>query len=69
MLDQNEGHAAAGRERVEQAPEGIEAAGRGAEPDDRKVVAAEWRAAPRRRTPLQRVSRSGLSRTLSCHVG
>jgi hypothetical protein len=38
MLDQNEGHAAAGREHVEQAPEGIEAAGRCAEPDDREAL-------------------------------
>ena len=37
MLDQNEGHAGVGRERVEEPPEGIEAAGRGAEPDDREI--------------------------------
>ena len=38
MLDQNEGHAGVGRQRVEQLAERIEAAGRGAEPDDRKAV-------------------------------
>ena len=38
MLDQNEGHAGAGRERVEQPADSIKAAGRGAEPDDREAV-------------------------------
>ena len=41
MLDQNEGHAGAGRERNKQPPEGVEAAGRGAEPDDREAVRPE----------------------------
>jgi hypothetical protein len=38
MLDQNERHGGARRERGEQPPEGIEATGRGAEPDDREAV-------------------------------
>ncbi len=38
MLDQNEGHTGAGRERGEQPAEGIKAARRGAEPDDREAV-------------------------------
>ena len=68
MLDQNERHASARGEHGEQPPEGIEATRRGAEPDDRKAVAPEWRAAPRRRMPAPRcASRSDLSRTLSCH--
>jgi hypothetical protein len=68
MLDQKERHAGAGGEHGEQPPEGIEATRRGAEPDDRKAVAPEWRAAPRRRMPAPRcASRSDLSRTLSCH--
>src|SRR5271166_1156282 len=69
MLDQNEGHAGAGRERGEQPPGGIEAAGRGAKPDDREAVMPGWRATPWRRTPARRrASRSGPSLTLSsCH--
>src|ERR1700730_118300 len=68
MLDQNEGHAGAGGERAEQAAEGIEAAGGGAEPDHREVVMPECRTAPGRRTPARpRASRFGLMRTLSCH--
>ena len=38
MLDQDKGHAGVGRERVEQLADGVEPPGRGAEPDDRKVV-------------------------------
>ena len=41
VLDQNEGHAGAGRERSKQPPESVEAAGRGAEPDDREAVRPE----------------------------
>jgi len=41
VLDQNEGHAGAGRERSKQPPESLEAAGRGAEPDDREAVRPE----------------------------
>jgi hypothetical protein len=65
VLDQNEGHAGADRERSEQPPEGIEATRRGAEPDDREAV-MPGRATPRRRTPARRrASRSGPSRTPS----
>ena len=68
MLDQNEGHAGAGRERGEQPPEGIEAARRGAEPNDREAVSCGWREALSRRMPARRrASRCGLSRTLSLH--
>jgi hypothetical protein len=68
VLDQNERHAGAGREGGEQPPGRIEAASRGAEPDDREAVMAKRRSARRRRArarPPQ--SRSGLSRTLSFH--
>ena len=41
VLDQNERHAGAGREGSEQPPGRVEAAGRGAEPDDREAVMAE----------------------------
>jgi hypothetical protein len=41
VLDQNEGHAGAGRERGEQPAEGVEATGRGAEPDDREALRPE----------------------------
>jgi hypothetical protein len=69
MLDQNERHASAGRERGEQPPGSIKAAGRGAEPDDREAVSLERRAKPRRRTPGRpRASRSGLSRSLFYHM-
>ena len=37
MLDQDEGHAVAGRQRVHQLPAGIEAARRGADADDREI--------------------------------
>src|SRR5205807_6223432 len=67
--DQNEGHAGAGREHGEQPPKGIETAGRGAEPDDREALILQRRATPRRRTPARPPrSRSGLSRTLFCHM-
>src|SRR5689334_15905892 len=68
MLDQNERHAGAAREGSEQPPGGIEAASRGAEPDDREVGMAEWRATPRRTPARPRRSRCGLSRTLCCHM-
>ena len=38
MLDQNEGHAGAAREHGEQPAEGIKAASRSAEPDDREII-------------------------------
>jgi len=38
MLDQNEGHAGVGRERREQPAGSIEAARRGAEPDETEAV-------------------------------
>jgi hypothetical protein len=37
MLDQDEGHAAVGRQRVEEILEGLETAGRGADPDHREI--------------------------------
>jgi hypothetical protein len=43
MLDQNEGHAGGGRECGEQPSGGIEAAGGGAETDDRTAVMPGWR--------------------------
>ncbi len=48
MLDQDEGHAVAGRQRVHQLPAGIEAARRGAYSDDREVpeIREESRAPP-----------------------
>src|SRR5208282_4079563 len=65
MLDQNEGHAGAGRERSKQPPEGVEAAGRGTEPDDPEAVMPERRATPKRRTPARRrASRCSFPRTL-----
>jgi hypothetical protein len=48
MLDQNEGHAGAGREDREQPAEGIKAARRGAEPDNREAISRARRSAPRR---------------------
>ena len=53
MLDQDEGHAVAGRQRVQQLPAGVEAARRGADPDDDEISDA----ARRRGAPAQ--SRSG----------
>ena len=40
MLDQDEGHAGAGRQRVQEFPAGIEAARRSADSDDGKVLEA-----------------------------
>jgi|SRR5277367_4363786 len=54
MLDQDKRHAGAGWEGGEQPPGSIEAAGRGAQPDNWEVVVAEWRATPRPRTPPRR---------------
>ena len=69
MLDQDESHAGAGRQRGEQLAESLEAAGRGAEPDDRETVSREQRATPLRRTPASpRASRSGRSRILPSHI-
>src|SRR5438874_1620984 len=69
MLDQNERHAGAGREGGEQPPSSIEAAGRGAEPNNREAVMPERRAAPGRQTSGRpRATRSGLSPTLSYHM-
>jgi hypothetical protein len=65
MLDQNKGHAGAGREHGEQPAEGIKATRRGAEPDDREALMPERRATPPARPPR---SRSSLSRTLFCHM-
>ena len=68
MLDQDEGHAGAGREHGEQPAAGIESAGRGAEPDDGETFSPERRAEPLRQTPARPwASRSSLSRTPSCH--
>ena len=43
MLDQDEGHAGVGRERIEQLVEGFEAASRGAEPDHQEALSCGWR--------------------------
>ncbi len=47
MLDQDEGHAGAGGEHGEKSAAGIEAAGRGAQPDDRVAVSRTLRGASR----------------------
>ena len=38
VLDQDKSHAGVGRKRVKEPAEGIEAAGRGAEANDRKIM-------------------------------
>jgi hypothetical protein len=48
MLDQDEGHAAVGRQRVEKLLEGLEAAGRSADADHREVAELTRSLAPRR---------------------
>jgi hypothetical protein len=68
MLDQNERHAVAGREGGEQPSESIEAASRGAEPDNREAVMPERRAIPRGTPARPPRSRCARSRTLCCHM-
>ncbi len=66
VLDDDEGHAVIGRQRVEQLPARIEAAGRGADRDDRKIgAAAGGQGPPNPMRPL----RLALLRTTSRHSG
>ena len=48
MLDQNEGHAGAAGEHGKQPADGIQAASRSAEPDDRETISRTRRTTPRR---------------------
>ena len=64
MLDQDEGHADAGWQRVHELPASIKATRRGAYADNREVPTAATRAARRKRAPARsRPHRFGLTRT------
>ena len=65
MLDEDEGDADAGGQRVDEFPAGAKAARRGADPDDRKVARLERAGARRRGTPTRsRPGRFGVWRTI-----
>lgn len=68
MLDENESHAVADGEALHDLSTGIEAARRGAHPDDQKVIPASRRAAGRHRSPVRSSTRRfGLGWTPSGH--
>jgi len=68
MLDENESHAVADGKALDELSTGIEAARRGAHPDDQKVVLASRRAAHRHRSPTRSgMRRFGLGWTPSGH--
>src|SRR6185312_5770817 len=68
MLDENERHAVTDGEALHELSTGIEAARRGAHPDDQKVIPAPRRAAHRHRSPVRSSTRRfGLGWTPSGH--